>query len=274
MDPYLAMMSMQQLPEEKLRTMARKLRGQSMDAAALATSSIPEVSQQGRDMQRGARETARDIGYQQNRGLSAAVDALTASQKGSEELGFSKMSNTATEKFENAAQDINNLLDTIDNYRPEYQSIFPTRGLGNLENALASTTGIGDEDQATWWSTLKYLYELPTRNKLFGSALTNTEQAEWNRASPSPGDTAEVTQRKLRILKKIASDKGRKMYETGKAKRMPADYLEATLGGVMERVGGRPSIGVGETIRGEFSGGGGLEGMSTEELMELYRNAN
>jgi len=79
-------------------------------------------------------------------------------------------------------------------------------GGGSVANFFGSK-GIGSpetQDQARWWNDYDLLYTLGRRNELFGSALTATEEAAWDKANISPNSSPEAIRRGLKTLQEIA----------------------------------------------------------------------
>jgi len=266
MDPFYGMMTPKMLPEERLRALASGIRGASADGAQLAVSALPEVAAQGRLMQTQGQQQAQNIGLQQARAQSEETDRQRIASLLGQSRNLAKMSSSAQGQFEEAASTISKLLTAVNIYDPGFQSKLPGRFLASAANSLASTTGLEfgtTELAANYWSSLKYMWELAERNKLFGAALTNNELAEWNRAAPSPGDTVETTERKLAVMKRLAVKAARKMYATGKAKGLPQDYLDVNLSSSVEGRGG--------TDLSDLFGGSDVENLSDEELLEMYR---
>jgi len=267
MDPILAMMG--QLPdEERRRMMAQMLRGQARAGGALSTSSIPEVASQGQNMQTLAQDAAQNIGLQKAKADTLAsqermsLARTLSSMKGEDDSRpdwASKASNSALEKFEEAASNANMLLSIANSYKDEYQSLLPFRPLANAENAVAQNLGVGNKDQAEWWAALKQVWELPTRNALFGSALTTGELKEWNRAAPSPGESAEATRTKLTILERLTKKAIQKMRKGAERKGWDREYVDNML---------ETDYGFGDIIEGSPGTPTSAKDMSDEELLK------
>jgi hypothetical protein len=89
---------------------------------------------------------------------------------------------------------------TIGGFKPEYatRGAPGTRALTNTAVSMGMPVGKENEDAAAWWADYERLYTLPTRNKLFGSALTAPERAAWKENAISPSMTPEVIQQRLK----------------------------------------------------------------------------
>ena len=76
---------------------------------------------------------------------------------------------------------------------------------GDLTNWIGRTA-LGDEKskaQAEWWGAYQNLYELPQRNEMFGSALTDTEKQAWKDANIDPNMPADTIRNRLATLQGI-----------------------------------------------------------------------
>ena len=238
MDPYLAMMG-EEVDPKKRRMLSKALQAQAAAGGALSTSSIGDVANQGSLMQRTAQDTAQNIGLQKAKqdqlayqekqaNIKNAIDLMDATESSRGDWA-AKASNSALEKFESAASDAQKLLGITKSYKEEYQSTLPFRTPANIENAIAQNLGIGNKDQAQWWAALKQTWELPERNSMFGSALTTSELAEWNRAAPSPGETADSTKAKLAILEEITNKALARMRKAAERKGWDREYVDSML---------------------------------------------
>jgi hypothetical protein len=69
-------------------------------------------------------------------------------------------------------------------------------GVGSLANFAGRNIGMGMTDQAQWWSDYQNEKNI-TRNRLFGSALTATEKAEFDKANIEPGMRPDVVRNNL-----------------------------------------------------------------------------
>jgi len=98
-----------------------------------------------------------------------------------------------------------NLGRFIGTFKPEYAGKFP--GTGDLSNWAARTlpsavTGAPERDAAGWWQGYDR-YKNVVRNDLFGSALTATEQAAFEKADINPSMNPELIDRNLKVQRDI-----------------------------------------------------------------------
>ena len=123
--------------------------------------------------------------------LNARNDADNAAKPG----GLYNAPTTQKERaaFDKGAEDAVNMSGLLSSFKDEYA----IEGLdvpftGNITNMLGrATEGIAPGDwseKASWWSDYKRHAELVQRHGLFGSALTSTEQSEWQKATTGPND--------------------------------------------------------------------------------------
>jgi hypothetical protein len=111
--------------------------------------------------------------------------------------------------------------------------------LGDLKNAAGrSMPGASAETkaQAEWWQDYQDKKNV-IRNKLFGSALTTTEKAEFDKANINPGMSPDVVRKNLERQHAAATRAAQKMagYYI-KSGRNP-DEIEAALGIPLEELG-------------------------------------
>jgi hypothetical protein len=67
---------------------------------------------------------------------------------------------------------------------------------GDTANWAARNFGVGNQDAAQWWQDYQNQKNL-VRNQLFGSALTTTEKAEFDKANINPGMTPDAIKSNL-----------------------------------------------------------------------------
>ena len=203
MDPFYPMMTMADVPEEKIRALAKTLAQRSIHGAGLAVTDIPEIAAQGRLMQTDSHQAALNTGLQAARRSAEETDRLKAHAL-SKSVGFVKPSNTSLAKFEEDANLTGNALNLVERWDPSFASTLPGP-LGELENTVTrSVKGFfGNQAQAEWWSDFKDQWENIRRHALFGSALTASEKVEWRKAQPNPGDSQEFIASKLQTLRRL-----------------------------------------------------------------------
>jgi hypothetical protein len=117
--------------------------------------------------------------------------------------------------------------------------------VGEVVRKLDSTLGSwGSKDMQgrnEWWSKYEMLVELPTRNAMFGSALTAPERALWNQARMiKPGADPKAVEKAVKDMLDITNRKkdmvGESMIKGGKSR------------GAVEAITGAPSMGDFEVI--------------------------
>ncbi len=209
MDPLVGMMSTEELEDEKLRAMAAQLRGGSSTGARLSTSSLEPVQAQGRLMQNQANLRAQQIGLMQYRGEAnrARELAALATASGRADKWTSVASQSSLDKFEKQLDTAGAVNSIYSNFRDDFAGT--PFGIGVLENTLTSLGGGTEamEAQQLWWSNWKGFYENIERNGLFGSALTDSEKAEWKKANLSESMGADQIRAKLDIIRRFIQKK-------------------------------------------------------------------
>lgn len=98
-----------------------------------------------------------------------------------------------------------NLTGFMQGFRPEYGG--KPFGIGEASNWVAKNmpsalTGETERNAADWWSSYQS-YKNVVRNDLFGSALTVTEKAEFEKADINPGMNPELIVRNLKRQSEI-----------------------------------------------------------------------
>ena len=107
-----------------------------------------------------------------------------------------KISVADVEKMSADGQNIQQVTGFANTFKPDYAN-YKVDALGEAANT-AGRTGIlpGYKDQANWWQSYQS-YKNKIRNAQFGSALTATEAAEFQKADIAPGMAPDVIQRNL-----------------------------------------------------------------------------
>lgn len=117
--------------------------------------------------------------------------------------------------------------DLVNGFRDDYGG-FVSDFVGETANAIARRTP-GESPRADWWSQYQERKNI-VRNQLFGSALTATEKAEFDRAAISPGQSPEVIRQNLERQRRAALSAARRLglalSEAGYNRR----EIEAALG--------------------------------------------
>lgn len=126
------------------------------------------------------------------------------------------------------AQAFSQLDSLATGFKPEYAgSVIPAAG--DLQNWIARQTGIGNTDAAEWWQEYAR-YRNVVRNKLFGSALTNHEAREWEKADINPGMNADVLQNNLKMQRRIAEAGMKRRADSLVKQGYSKDAIEAEMG--------------------------------------------
>lgn len=100
---------------------------------------------------------------------------------------------------------------------------------GNIENAVGRTFDLGKGSQADWWQDYQNQKNI-IRNKLFGSALTQTEKEEFDKANIHPGMTPEIIKSNLSRQHSAAVRAARKMSGAYKAGGYSEEMINEALG--------------------------------------------
>ena len=286
MDIYQAMMGTDSLDEEQMRMLAEQLRGGSGTGARLSTSSLEPIQNQGRLMQTQANQQAQQVGLMQSRKMAADQKAQSDAAKNaalSGSLGFSKPSNKATAEFEEAAGMVGTISGMANSFKDEYTADFLT---GGMQEFLGKTGGMPAtetmEEMGRWWSDWKAHYENIQRNKLFGSALTESEKAEWRKANINsnmkPGTVRDKLETLDRLNKKMAAYGARNAINKNWKPTYVQDVYEGIIPG--EAFSSKEALdahvkGTREDYEGSIAGagdeptGGSLQDMTNRELMLL-----
>jgi hypothetical protein len=129
-----------------------------------------------------------------------------------------------------AAQEFSGLLSTFDDsFGGSWSGT-----LGDLDNLAKRNLpdGFGGADpkgQADWWSRYQNQKNL-IRNRLFGSALTATEKAEFDKANIDPGMKADVIRKNLARQSDAALRAAAKMARALEASGYNREAIEAAIG--------------------------------------------
>lgn len=117
----------------------------------------------------------------------------------------------------------------IDNgFKDEYGG-FKTAFAGDAANTIARNTGIGNEERAQWWQDYQNQKNI-VRNKLFGSALTATEKAEFDKANIHPGMTPGAIRENLRLQRDAQRRATAKLVNAYSKMGYSQDQIEAATG--------------------------------------------
>jgi hypothetical protein len=116
---------------------------------------------------------------------------------------------------------------------------------GRAANTIASNTGKGNTKAADWWRDYQYQANI-TRQKLFGSALTAQEKAQWDRANISPGMTDAAVRTNLENRRQAEIRAARKLAKAYKAGGYGKEAIEEAVGLSLDDDTPAPPAGPGE----------------------------
>lgn len=100
----------------------------------------------------------------------------------------------------NKISEVSQTFDEFDGLRNTFQDSFGGYGAdfaGNAANLIRRNITNDEDGQADWWSRYQSQKNV-IRNRLFGSALTATEKAEFDKAMISPGMKPDVIKKNLK----------------------------------------------------------------------------
>lgn len=143
-------------------------------------------------------------------------------------------------QFEEFAQDYTGAVSVIDSYDPTFSQAkvlgMDVEGVpfvNQTENFMARNAPIltseQEERKAAWWQDWDNFYQNPERNRLFGSALTASEQAAWKAANINPSMTSEQIQAGINAINEIVQRKAKVAAENARIKGASEDYIQNNL---------------------------------------------
>jgi len=120
---------------------------------------------------------------------------------------------SAQKRTDEAKESYEGIRRVLGSYKSDYANNSYIPFEGSLSNTLGKYTGTdAQKDQSRWWADYDLLYTLGRRNKLFGSALTDSEIRAWEGANIGPNSPPEVIERGLKTLSEIAERKIKEQY--------------------------------------------------------------
>lgn len=127
--------------------------------------------------------------------------------------GYKKPTDTAIKESRLVIEASQNMKQIRDSFKDEFAKGDKGEGdwlpyEGDIVN-FAGRRGWGSDEakaQGTWWAAYQNLYELPQRNAMFGSALTESEKQAWKDANIDPNMSADVIKERLEVLQGIANN--------------------------------------------------------------------
>lgn len=289
MDPYQALMSMEDIPEEQLRMLAQQLRGTAATGGQLSTSTIEPVQAQARLMQTQANQQAQNVGLQNFRKkqlaqmkemndddnkyrLTAAMAKARGDVDGKDWVN--KPSASALTKFEDEAKKVGSVDMLVSSFRPEFVGSIPMGGLAEnwmTDNLLGDNASETMKRQAEFWRNFNRYYNNIERHELFGSALTAPETAAWKAANVGPNASASEVQRAMETLDSISKKLAAKSSLNALNKNYSPKYVYDNYADVLPA----EVFETEDTLRQYIQGlsnkmkGGGADQYSTEELMQM-----
>lgn len=105
--------------------------------------------------------------------------------------------------------------------------------VGELENWVARQFNIGNTEAADWWGQYQR-YANAVRHEFFGSALTATEQAQWEKADVNPGMAPERIKANIKAQHAIVAGALKRRAASLLAQGFNKDAIEAELGTSVE----------------------------------------
>lgn len=157
------------------------------------------------------------------------------------------MSRPTINDLASAGQSVTDLGRINEEWNPEYGG-YKSQWWGDFNNWLGRigvSVGVGgnnigaSEDAALFWQDYQ-TYKNKVRNDLFGSALTATERAEFDKAVINPGMSPDVIQKNLARQQELARQAAAKIANAYLAQGYPPEQIEAALGIPLEQLGLTP----------------------------------
>lgn len=165
-----------------------------------------------------------------------------------------------------AGEGFTNSQRLVETWKPEYQTGQIDMGFGIGKKGVpgagdvlnkAARYGIGSEaagEAANWWQDYQ-AFKNTIRHALFGSALTATEKAEWEKAIVNPSMDPSLVAKNLERQHAAAQRAASKLANVYVAQGKNPQEIEAALGMSLEELGVAPPQGGGggnpETIEGD-----------------------
>jgi hypothetical protein len=133
-----------------------------------------------------------------------ALTRALAAEKGKK---YKPMTMKGIEDLSMKASEAQTFGGVVNKFKDEYATAGApyTRKLTNTLSAMGLGSDKMDEAQQ-WWSEYQRGYELPTRNDMFGSALTTQEKKAWAEANINPSMKASQIRKNLAVMDQIKRD--------------------------------------------------------------------
>jgi len=146
-------------------------------------------------------------------------------------LGVEPKKKEISDKLLSDMEEKGSALSNLDNLAERFQPDFAGKYagiIGDIQN-VAGSRGIGWKEQAQWWSDYAERKNV-IRNQLFGSAVTATEKAEFDKADIAVGMHPDVITDKLARQREIARRAAYKLAKAKEAQGFDITPLEVALG--------------------------------------------
>lgn len=147
---------------------------------------------------------------------------------------------TAVKKTNQTISAVVNIKGMAESFKDEYANTSGIPWEGSFSNMMGDTPmgTEGQQEQVNWWKKYRQMYELGTRNELFGSALTAQEIAAWEAANISPDSPPEQIKAGLEIMRQVALQKAMQQHISDQELYLPqwvdsvyAPLMDMELGG-------------------------------------------
>jgi hypothetical protein len=228
------------------------------------------------DRQFRANEAAKERAFRANESAQQrALSRALAAEKGLSQ-DYRKFSSKDIQTLSEKKEEIDEIQSVISGFKPEYAGTgFP--GGRAISNAIASR-GLGTEsmkDAQKWWMDWERAYTLPTRNKMFGSALTAPERKAWNEANITKDMTPEQIQTNISVINELRQKAVERMGNSFKVEGFNPETVDSLFGpsaeeivmGSKSRAAAKPTAKPAKTLE-EYSIEE-LDSLSDEELRAL-----
>lgn len=148
-------------------------------------------------------------------------------------------------------------------FQPSFAGSTPFETVGNAENWIGKKFDMGLKDQAEFWMTYQGLIN-KVRNREFGSALTETERAEFEKAIVRPGMNEDIIKRYIERQKQLLQSAVERQMLMFKGSGYNTQGLEMGI----NSVNNPPQISNAPESKAPLKPGG--KKLSDEELDKLY----
>ncbi|MGJ4889002.1 hypothetical protein ACQR1Y_12450 [Bradyrhizobium sp. HKCCYLRH3099] len=113
-------------------------------------------------------------------------------------------------------------------FKPDYAGS-GSATVGDIKNWAARQFNVGNTDAADWWQQYQ-AFQNKVRHELFGSALTATEAAQWERQSINPGMAPDRIKSNLARQREIVDNALRRRADSLKKQGYSAEGIDAEIG--------------------------------------------